>query len=253
MIGRIRAAMAAGSRFSKPDLIIGAGHKTHLVLLAMARKHRAMSIVLMRPSLPMGWFGLCIAPSHDFPGGLDHPKLILTRGAINRVRPGDGTRSGKLILIGGPSKTHAWDGNALLNMLGLATDRGGWELTDSRRTPDGFLDQIRAHIPGVTVFSHEQTPADWVPMKLQQAKEVWVTEDSVSMIYEALTSGARVGLLPAPRLASTSRVLDGIDRLVADGYVTRFEDWRGKQRLAEPPEVLREAERCAEIILGRLL
>jgi uncharacterized protein len=210
-----------------------------------------MSIVLMRPSLPMSWFGLCIAPSHDFPLGRDHPKLILTRGALNRVNPGAGPRSGKLILIGGPSKTHAWDEDSLLEMLSHATDRGGWELTDSRRTPDGFLDRVRARVPGVAVFSHGQTPADWVPTKLREAKEVWVTEDSVSMIYEALTSGARVGLLPMPRTRRSSRVLEGLDLLVAEKFLTPFCDWQQSHQIIAPPEVLQEADRCAAIVLER--
>lgn len=250
-LGRVSAALAASAGFSKPDLIIGAGHATHLALVWLARKHRAISIVLMKPSIPIGWFGYCIAPAHDFPSGAHRPNLLLTRGALNRVTPGDGPKTGKLILIGGPSKTSGWDAAALLEMLAKATDRGGWELTDSRRTPAGFIDQARAKLPGVTVFSHQDTPPDWVPEKLRAAKEVWVSEDSVSMIYEALTSGARVGLLPMPRLVERSRILSGIDGLIADGYLTPFAKWLETGRLAEPPEILREAERCAARVIGR--
>lgn len=252
LVGRVRAALAAGAALPKPDLILAAGHATHPALWLLARKHRALSVVLMKPSIPIGWFSMCIAPDHDFPQGAGRPDLVLTRGALNRVTPGEAEKSGKLILIGGPSKTHGWDGAAVLAMLAEATDRGGWELSDSRRTPEGFLDQARAQLPGVAVFSHEDTPSGWVPEKLRQAKEVWVTEDSVSMIYEALTSGARVGLLPVPRLVAGSRVLHGVDRLIADGFLTPFSRWRENHRLAPPPEVLREADRCAEIVLSRL-
>ena len=251
-LGRGRAALAASAGFSKPDLIIGAGHATHFALVWLARKHRAMSIVLMKPSIPFGWFDYCIAPVHDFPSGAHRANLVLTRGALNRVTPGEGPKTGKLILIGGPSKTYGWDAAALLEMLAKATDRGGWELTDSRRTPAGFLDQARAKLPGVTVFSHEDTPPDWVPEKLRATKEVWVTEDSVSMIYESLTSGSRVGLLPMPRLMERSRVIQGIDGLIADGFLTPFSRWAESQRIAAPPETLREADRCAEIVLDAL-
>lgn len=252
-LGRIRSALAASAGLSKPDLILGAGHATHPPLLWLGRKHRAKTIVLMRPSLPMGWFDLCIAPSHDFPAGCDRPNLLLTRGAINRVTTGSGEKSGKLILIGGLSKTHGWDAAALLEMLAQATDRGGWELSDSRRTPEGFIDQVRDCLPGVTPFPHQETPSGWVPAKLQAAKEAWVTEDSVSMIYEALSSGARVGLLPLPRLAGKSRVLGGIDVLIADRFVTPFSEWQKTHKLSAPPEILREADRCAEIVLQRLI
>jgi mitochondrial fission protein ELM1 len=140
----------------------------------------------------------------------------------------------------------------MLAMLAQATDRGGWELTDSRRTPEGFLAQIREKLPGIAAISHMQTPPGWVPEKLREAKEVWVTEDSVSMIYEALTSGARVGLLPVPRLKTQSRVLRGIDGLLADEYLTAFADWERTQHLVTPPETLAEADRCAGELLARL-
>ena len=84
------------------------------------------------------------------------------------MSPGDGEKTDKLILIGGPSKTHGWDGAAILDMLAQATDRGGWELTDSRRTPDDFLAQTRERLPGVTVFSHHETPPDWLRERQEQ-------------------------------------------------------------------------------------
>lgn len=252
VIARIRAAIRASSELPPPDLVLAAGHATHPALLWLARNHRAKSIVLMKPSLPINWFDLCIAPSHDFPTGKFPPNLITTRGAINRVTPGTTERTGNLVLIGGPSKTHGWDGAALLEMLKSCTDRGGWELTDSRRTPEGFLDKIRASIPGIEVFSHTQTPPHWVPEKLGHAEEVWVTEDSISMIFEALTGGASVGLLPLPRVLRNARVLRSVDSLVSDGYLTPFEAWKTNHRLAKAPELLREADRCAEWLIDRL-
>jgi mitochondrial fission protein ELM1 len=255
LIGRLKSACAASADLPRPDLIIAAGHATHPSLLWLARKHRARGVVLMRPSLPLSWFDLCIAPTHDFPNTPTRQNLILTRGALNRVPPPDSRqKSGKLILIGGPSKTHGWDSAALLKMLASATDRGGWELTDSRRTPFGFLDQARDQLPGVTFHSHRETPPDWLPEKLRQAKEVWVTEDSVSMIYEALTSGARVGLLPVPRFKMSSRVISGLEKLANEGFLTPYAAWSQSMKLAAPPEILREADRCAlEIISKKLL
>ncbi len=252
ILGRIRAAVLASTSLPKPDLILGAGHATHAALWWLGRKNSAPTVVLMKPSMPIGWFSFCLCPEHDFPAGAEKPGLILTRGALNRVVAGDGEKTGKLILIGGPSKTHGWDGGAVLDRLAQATDRGGWELSDSRRTPQGFLEEARAKLPGVTLFSHRDTPADWVAEKLRGAKEVWVTEDSVSMVYEALTSGARVGLLPAPRRAAASRVIQGIESLIAEGFVTPFDRWRESQRIAAPPHPLQEADRCAAILLERI-
>ena len=248
IVGRIRAAFAQSAALPSPDFIIAAGHATHPALLCLARKYQAKSIVLMRPSLPLRCFDLCIAPSHDFPNKPTRKNLILTRGAINRVQAGDSPKTGKLILIGGPSKTHGWDTGAILDMLAKITMGGGWQLTDSRRTPKGFLEQSRMRLKGLEIFSCQQTPPDWLPSKLREANEVWVSEDSVSMIYEALSSGARVGLLPVPRLNSNSRVLRGIDELVEDGYLTPFSAWQNAGHLRTAPKTLNEAGRCAEMI-----
>jgi mitochondrial fission protein ELM1 len=248
--GRIRAALAAGTKLPKPDFIIAAGHATHLPLLWLARKYSAKSIVLMRPSLPLRCFDLCIAPSHDFPNKPTRKNLILTRGAINRVHASDSPKTGKLILIGGPSKTHGWDGEAMLDMLAKITLGDGWQLTDSRRAPEGFLDQARVRLEGLEIFSCQQTPLDWLPSKLREADEVWVSEDSVSMIYEALSSGARVGLLSVPRLNRSSRVLRGIDELISEDFLTPFSAWQRTGHLPPAPETLNEAERCAGIVLG---
>jgi mitochondrial fission protein ELM1 len=249
--GRIRAAFAQSAALPSPDFIIAAGHATHLPLLWLARKYSAKSIVLMRPSLPLACFDLCIAPAHDFPKKPQRKNLILTRGAINRVHVGELPKNGRFILIGGPSKTHGWDPAAMMDMLGKLTTAGGWQLTDSRRTPESFLEQVKKHLPNIEIFSCKETAPDWLPDKLSRAKEVWVSEDSVSMIYEALSSGARVGLLPVPRLNHHSRVLRGIDELIVDGFITPFVDWQKTGCLSPAPEALNEAERCAEIVLGR--
>jgi hypothetical protein len=246
--GRIRAALAAGTKLPKPVFIIAAGHATHFPLLWLSRKHSAKSIVLMRPSLPLACFDLCIAPAHDFPKKPTRKNLILTRGAINRVHASELPKNGKLILIGGPSKTHGWHEPTMLDMLAKITATGDWQLTDSRRTPEGFFQHIKKQLPDIGIFSCKETAPDWLPDKLGKAKEVWVSEDSVSMIYEALSSGARVGLLSVPRLNSRSRVLRGIDDLIADRFLTTFSDWNQTGRLVQATQLLNEADRCAEIV-----
>lgn len=249
-IARTRAALRASVSLPSPDLIISAGHGTHLPLVWLTKKYRARSVLLMRPSLPLEWFDLCIAPEHDFPNGHLSQKLILTRGALNRVAPSEVSgRSTQMILIGGPSKIHGWDSEALLLALEKVTVTGNWQLTDSRRTPGGLLDQIRKRFPRIEVFPHQETAPTWLPEKLSAAAEVWVTEDSVSMIYEALSTGARVGLLPVPRLKSDTRVLQGLEKIIASGFITRFAEWQTTHHLAAPPETLREADRCAAFII----
>ncbi len=250
ILGRVRAATRAGKALPKPDFIIGAGHATHFSLLRLARKHHAKSIVLMRPSLPLSWFDLCIVPAHDFTSDCVRNHVIITQGALNRVAPpSDSARTSRMILIGGPSGTHGWDGETLLAALAEIASVGHWQLTDSRRTPSGFVSEIKKLFPLIEIFPHQETSPDWLPTRLATASEVWVTEDSVSMVYEALSSGASVGLLPVPREKNDSRVIRGLERLVREDFLTKFSDWSESRQLKPAPSVLREADRCAEMVI----
>lgn len=256
VISRIREANRASCDWPKPDLLIGTGHATHTVLLWLARHHGVPCVVLMKPSLPTSMFDLCLVPVHDLNRSSHAANVIPTVGALNLVPPpGIGGRTTRLILIGGPSAGHGWDQAALLEVIGEITGRGGdspWHITDSRRTPDDFLSAAARICPNAELHPHRKAGTGWLPSLLSDAAEVWVTEDSISMIYEALSSGARVGLLPVPRKKSAGRVARGVDRLADEGYVTRFTRWQTTGTLLPPPRILREADRCAKEVLERL-
>ncbi|MBK1827495.1 mitochondrial fission ELM1 family protein [Haloferula rosea] len=236
-----------------PDLILGAGHSVHLPLWFLAKRTGAPSVVLMKPSLPLALFDLCVIPQHDLGRVKPSPKIIPTVGALNRVPPpGSHIRSGGLILLGGPSKHHGWDGVSVercISSICRADPSTHWKITDSRRTPAGFLDHLKEQFPSLEAHPHQSTRPSWLPETLNESAQTWVSEDSVSMIYEALSSGTRVGLLPMPRSNPNHRVIQGVDRLIEDQRVTPFAAWTPGEALPEPASTLREADRVAEIIL----
>ncbi len=214
-----------GRTLPAPDLLLGAGHATHWPLLAARRTRGGRAVVLMRPTLPLGCFDLCIVPAHDHPRAADN--VWVTRGVLNRVRPGvaKDPRQG-LILIGGPSQHHAWSTPGMVEQVRavVAHDAGRrWVLTTSRRTPADFLDALRRQLDAgidsgiddgrIELVPGETTAPDWLPAQLAWAGAVWVSADSVSMVYEALTSGAAVGLLEVPA-RGRARVVRGVEALV---------------------------------------
>jgi uncharacterized protein len=232
-----------------PDLILGAGHATHLTLLALRRATGGRAVVLMRPSLPRRWFDLCILPRHD---GTDaDASTLVTEGALNRVCPAperDPHRG--LFLIGGTSPHFAWDSGAVRSQIEAVLERTPetrWTLTTSRRTPGDFLPQLR-EAPSLTVVPHTVTSPTWLPERLAENGVVWVTPDSASMVFEALTSGADVGIFDLaanPR----SRVARATGQLAEDGRVTGFAHWRERGTLLPNVHPLAEADRCAGWIL----
>lgn len=251
---RCRAAVARPE--SPPDLIIGAGHKVHLPLLYAARRFRAKSVVIMKPTWPQFLFDLCILPQHDeallpVPG-----RVIRTFGALNRLPETAPVKQPKgLILVGGPSRAHGWDGanvaRAVAAVLQTRSDLA-WTISDSRRTPAGFLDQLRQLRPTAEVISHSQTAPDWLPGQLMAAAEAWVTEDSISMIFEAVTAGARTGILPVPARQRRADPVRAIRQLVHAGYAMDFEVWQQKGRQLPPAKRLHETGRCADLVLAQL-
>jgi len=238
-----------------PTLLIGAGHATHVPMLATRRRFGGRALVLMKPSLPLFLFDLCFIPTADDLKRIPS-NVIPTEGALNRIRPSDSLDVGRgLILIGGPSEHFGWSDQAVLSQVKSVTERHPdvqWTITTSRRTPASFLGAWHSSGRRGQMVPVDQTGPDWLPEKLKSAATVWVTNESVSMIYEALTSGASVGILTLPKLR-VSRVTRGIDSLITRNLVTPFDRWQQSAVVRSATQTLNEASRCAELVTLRFL
>lgn len=237
-----------------PDLIIGAGHKTHLPMLWARRCTGAACVVIMKPSLPPGWFDLCLVPDHDAVTPADN--IVTTRGAINAIKPSNVLVPDQgLMMIGGPSKRHGWDNGQLLNMIETVINKSGsirWCITNSPRTPDATATALsKLTHDRLEYISYQQTDRAWLVDRLTTSGSRWVTEDSVSMIYEALTACGNSLVFPVPRKRE-DKVTRSLDKLYEDSYLGKFDTW-----LQAPHSLkrisLNEAARCAELVFQRLL
>ncbi len=239
-----------GRGLAPPDLIVGAGHGTHLTMLAAQRAYGGKTVVLMKPSLPLRCFDLCLIPEHDGVSG--SLNVLTTQGAINVVQPsGDKDAAAGLILLGGGSAHYRWDAVRLaeqIRRLVTETPSMHWALTTSPRTPSDMLARLR-ELESVRfrLTPFDAVPGDWLPAQLERAAQVWVTPDSVSMLYEALTSGAAVGVLDMERLGA-GRVSSGVERLLQEGRAGSYSGWVAGQRLPVAQDEFNEAARCARWI-----
>ena len=252
--GMFSGGLASMASLPAPDLLIGAGHSTHLPLLACSRRFGGRTVVIMKPSLPVALFDLCLIPEHDtlcFPAN----NVVRTEGALNRVRPSDrhDSESG-LILIGGPSKHFLWSDERVIRQVKaiVATSNIRWTIAASERTPKSFLKHLQSQLPSVALTTPHNTSSDWLPGKLEQSGTVWVTCDSMSMIYEALTAGARVGLLELEP-SSSGRISSNIQRLIRSSMVTACGDWLQGRPLSASTKSFSEADRCSRIVVERCL
>lgn len=258
LLGKIRKVVS-GASTPAPDLFIAAGHGTHIPLICARQHFKTRAVLCMKPTLPCSLFDLCLIPRHDLRADRDYTdtNIFPTQGALHPMRPDFSTpKDITLILIGGPSRDFDWDDESILNQLSDISIHtpGNIVLTTSRRTPEGFAEKIRTAVPEITVVPVEETPPGWVARHLARAAGAWVSQDSVSMVYEALGSGAPVGILSVPRRhgARKSRILAGLEMLEREGLVTEYGEWKSRGfHLAAHGAPLLEADRAADHILSR--
>jgi mitochondrial fission protein ELM1 len=237
--------------YPHPDLILGTGSRTHRYLLACRRATQAPTIVLMAPARGLSnCFDRCIVPQHDQRSG---SRIIPTLGALNTVVPAAQRRPDSgLILIGGPSKHHGWDATTLQKQIKhilQVNPETQWTLTDSRRTPADCIQSIdTAFGSQLTIQRVANCKPGWLAQQLSSVEKCWVTEDSVSMIYEALSGGAQVGILPVPRKRSKARILRGLEDLIASQRVHIFKNGQAQLNAHKTHPPLAEAQRVAALI-----
>ena len=182
----------------KPDIAIGAGHKTHFHLLAIKRYFGAKIVVIMKPSLPLKLFDLCVIPQHDDVKSVSNvfiTNTTLVNFNLNTKKKEDMA----LFLIGGPSKHFYWNSKKLLEQIKNISKKFKFKkllITTSRRTPIDFIDEFnRLKIRNIKLYEYTKTANDWLDKNIIRAKNIWVTNDSYSMLIEAIASGASTDIL----------------------------------------------------------
>ena len=228
------------------DLIIGTGSATHIPMLLFKKKcARARVVTCMTPDFPFrGRMDLCFVPQHDRQKLRNN--IFRTIGPPNNVTYTDtqDQRRG-LILVGGVDpRSHYWDSETLIDQVKTLVKKGPdcrWTISSSPRTPPETLrklESLAARIGGVEFFNSLHTPAGWIEQQYLQNFTVWVTADSVSMVYEALTAGCRVAILPVRWRRKDNKFQQSLDFLAMNNYVTPYDVWltcRTFYRNGRPP------------------
>ena len=236
----------------QPDLIIGAGSATHIPMVIAKSQCGGKSVVFMRPSIPMRLFDLVVTPKHDNIPFLKN--IIETNGVLNSVQfiENKNPQQG-LMLIGGESSHFVWDDIAIANQITQIIEcdqHVDWTLTTSRRTPESFLQQLQD--VSLRIVPIEETDKDWMNAHFASSGQIWVTPDSVSMVYEALSSGAMTKVFHLDPKSKGSRVRGGLDALIENGSVLSYEQWEQDPLTQQSPVFFNEAARVADYILEHL-
>ncbi|MBB5346373.1 mitochondrial fission ELM1 family protein [Desulfoprunum benzoelyticum] len=242
------------------DLLIGTGSSTHVPMLRKKKIAGVPAVTCMTPaSYLRPCFDLCFVPLHD--GARDGGNIVTTIGPPNCSRPcGDKDPSRGLILIGGvDKKSHRWHSAETVGQVREIARRRQdvyWTVGSSPRTPMDTVEMLIAAArasANIEFVRYEATSAGWIEQQYARSLHVWVTADSMSMVYEALSAGCKVGMLPVEWLNSVNKFKKSADYLTAHGMAVVYADWlSGREAVgSENDEPLHEARRCAEEIVKR--
>ena len=164
-----------------------------------------------------------------------------------------------LILVGGiDTKSHVWKKEEIISQIQIIIEKNPdieWTISSSPRTPEDTserLQEMAAGMEKVSFFSSEDTPAGWIEEQYGLNQTVWVTADSISMVYEALSAGCSVGVLPVEWLRQDNKFNKSLQFLADKEMIVEFTSWRhGALMPIQKNEKFNESLRCAREILRR--
>jgi mitochondrial fission protein ELM1 len=179
-------------------LIIGAGSNVHARILQIKRglKHdfndEVLAISLLVPSFFKKHFDLICAPKHDRHKLSGH-EAIYFEGSLAKVSIDAVDESIGLIAIGGKNQHYLFNINKIMEQIEFVTSiypNKAWYIFPSRRTPHKMIQAIKklAQTSKKIIVSE-----DGFDELLRKASIKIITQDSMNMVYESLsTKGSTV-------------------------------------------------------------
>lgn len=246
-------ALAAGSDAIAPpwpDIALVSGRKAVGVGLDIKRASggKTLLVQIQDPKLPARLFDLVVAPQHDDIRG---DNVLVTTAGLHRVtaeklaaaRQDWACKLAALpeprvaVMIGGNSRAHRMTAAAAEKLADglqkLAAEGAGLMITASRRTGDANAALLREKITGKNVFFWDGQGENPYFGFLALADYIIVTEDSVSMVSEAISTGKPVYIAS---LEGGARRLDNFHRLLREQGYTRPFDGALQPWSYDPPQ-----------------
>ena len=237
--------------FPRPDFIITAGHQTHFDALQKKIRYGGKIILIMKPSIPSFLFDLIIIPSHD---NIFWKKNTFTiDGTVNNImNKNKQEKNSGLILLGGPSKNYLWSNKDVIDQINNILNFNPnlkFTIATSRRTPSELLNDTKFVHKNLLIVCHESVPHDWLEKNIGNYQHSWVTQDSISMLYELIASGSIVNLI---KLESKNRKFEKLFlELERQGKINYQYSAHSLDRLSKNNQS--SAEYCAEFIIKKFI
>ncbi len=213
--------------FADFDLFVGAGSTSYYALKFYARRYTKPSIALMYPKGYRKDFSVIIAGAHDRPK--PRANLKISPVSLSFSRPQglyQPQRKAVGFIIGGPNSCFEMGDEILKQIETVRAQFADCEfaLTTSPRTPRATESALEKLSWDYSVI-YGREPINPIGDFLVQCEWVFISEDSVSMISEAVSNGsASVAILSLKRKDAHNKFDDFISALVSTGHARRYDE-----------------------------
>ncbi len=230
------AASDRNLNFADFDLFVGAGSTTYYALKFYARRYAKPSIALMYPKGYRKDFSVIIAGAHDRPKPRANLKISPVSLSFSRpqglYRP---HRKSIGFIIGGPNSCFEMGDEILKQIENVRAQFADCEfaLTTSPRTQRATESALEKLGWDYSVI-YGREPVNPIGDFLAQCEWVFISEDSVSMISDAVSNGSTsVAILSLKRKDAHNKFDDFISALVSTGHARRYNEGAKPKKTAK--------------------
>ena len=205
------------------DIVIGAGTNIHarMLLLKKAFNKKIIVISVLTPSFFKNNFDFICAPKHDAEKLNNYKNVILFEGSLAKVSTLNTDNKVGLIGLGGLNKHFVFNEDDLIKqieyVLSLYQEKN-WHLYVSRRTPESMIQKIELLSKSFLNLIIANNDFDAL---LQKASIKFISQDSMNMIYESLSTSGKTFLFNM-KIKNDNKVTRQIERLQKNkqiGYI----------------------------------
>ena len=251
------------------DILIGAGHKTHSILLKNKKNQKKTTkvIAILSPTFYKSKFDIICTPSHDKHKFNSKDNVIFYEGSLVTVSLKETRDDVVMIAIGGKNKHYIFDQDHIYDQieyfLSINSNKHCY-IFNSRRTPREISKKISSQykdnerITFVDFYDNRSNIS--IEEIMHQSQSKLITRDSVNMVYESLSCKGDTYLFDMHAKRGSTKVVENINMLIKNrkiGFVDCSELTQGfsKMKLEKQNihnDVFAEVEKVAYEIQNKL-
>lgn len=216
----------------KPDIIISAGKDTSLLNALLALNYGSKNFFIGDPKkldhhlftailtvLDLGYDNqiiLDVAPTRSYNGDL---KEFAEKHDI------DLQSEYYTLLIGGDGSGYRYtyeDIEQLITFVNAATDKAKWLVTTSRRTHEIYEEKMKKEMKAECFIAYHNNPQKVVSGFLRLSSKIFVTEDSASMVSEAVAAQKEVYVFSPGYAKPDENYQKILEKFLKNGHIRRI-------------------------------